>query len=181
MPRQSCSGQVGQDSRGKIRAGYGTKPLRSYLERRLFDGKTAGVRLSRSRVVDAYKSGFDPTVNVRLRHSFNGGDKRRGGLDVVTDGRSYEHPMASLTTSIRSPNSPSRDEWQASISSAGAGNLKSSILQLTQSAIAQEQEVPALAIICCDETAGLQAAADLPPAPLRPARRAVINRSGTER
>jgi hypothetical protein len=30
-----------------------------------------------------YKSGFDPTVNVRLRHSFNGGHDRRGGLDVV--------------------------------------------------------------------------------------------------
>jgi hypothetical protein len=32
-----------------------------------------------------YKSGFDPTVNVRLRHSFNGGHYRRGGLDVVKD------------------------------------------------------------------------------------------------
>ncbi|MGC2221189.1 MAG: hypothetical protein WA624_01895, partial [Methylocella sp.] len=32
-----------------------------------------------------YKSGFDPTVNVRLRHSFNGGHDRRGGLDVVKD------------------------------------------------------------------------------------------------
>ena len=30
-----------------------------------------------------YKSGFDPTVNVRLRHSFNGGHYRRGGLDSV--------------------------------------------------------------------------------------------------
>jgi hypothetical protein len=26
-----------------------------------------------------YKSGFDPTVNVRFRHSFNGGHDRRGG------------------------------------------------------------------------------------------------------
>ena len=34
-----------------------------------------------------YKSGFDPTVNVRLRHSFNGGHDRRGGLDVVKDAR----------------------------------------------------------------------------------------------
>jgi hypothetical protein len=32
-----------------------------------------------------YKSGLDPTVNVRLRHSFNGGHDRRGGLDVVKD------------------------------------------------------------------------------------------------
>src|SRR6202040_2750317 len=29
-----------------------------------------------------YKTGFDSTVNVRLRHSFNGGHDRRGGLDV---------------------------------------------------------------------------------------------------
>ncbi len=27
-----------------------------------------------------YKSSFDPSVNVRLRHSFNGGHYRRGGL-----------------------------------------------------------------------------------------------------
>jgi|HubBroStandDraft_6_1064221.scaffolds.fasta_scaffold3030824_1 hypothetical protein len=32
-----------------------------------------------------YKSGFDPTVNVRIRHSFNGGHYGRGGLDVVKD------------------------------------------------------------------------------------------------
>ncbi len=32
-----------------------------------------------------YKSGLDPTVNVRLRHSFNVGHDRRGGLDVVKD------------------------------------------------------------------------------------------------
>jgi hypothetical protein len=32
-----------------------------------------------------YKSEFDPTVNVGLRHSFNGGHYRRGGLDVVKD------------------------------------------------------------------------------------------------
>src|SRR3984893_6217378 len=35
--------------------------------------------------LNLYKSGFDPTVNVRLRHSFNGGHFRRGGLDVVKD------------------------------------------------------------------------------------------------
>lgn len=42
-----------------------------------------------------YKFGFDPTVNVRLRHSFNGRHYRRGGLDVVKDaiGRSEERPL----------------------------------------------------------------------------------------
>ena len=38
--------------------------------------------------------------------------------------------MASLTTSIHSPNSPARDEWQAVISSGSACYLKSSILQI---------------------------------------------------
>ena len=39
----------------------------------------------RQAAFDMYKSGFDPTVNVRLRHSFNGRHYRRGGLDVVKD------------------------------------------------------------------------------------------------
>jgi hypothetical protein len=35
---------------------------------------------------ELYKSGFDPTVTVRLRHSFKGPSIiRRGGVDVVKD------------------------------------------------------------------------------------------------
>jgi hypothetical protein len=35
-----------------------------------------------------YKSGFDPTVDVGLPHSFNGGHYRRAGQDVVKDASS---------------------------------------------------------------------------------------------
>jgi hypothetical protein len=37
------------------------------------------------RTAKVYKSEFDPTDNVGLRHSFNGGHDRRGGLDVGKD------------------------------------------------------------------------------------------------
>jgi hypothetical protein len=41
------------------------------------------------------KTGLDPSINVRFRHSFNGGHYRRGRLDVVKDaiGRSEERPL----------------------------------------------------------------------------------------
>ncbi len=34
---------------------------------------------------EMYKSGFDPSVSVRLRHSSNGGNYRRGGFAFVND------------------------------------------------------------------------------------------------
>ena len=84
-----------------------------------------------------YKSGFDPTVNVRLRHSFSGGHCRRGGTRCCQGrelhSRRRSRCCASLTTSIPSPNSPPRYEWQVVISSGSAGNLKSSILHVKAS------------------------------------------------
>ena len=62
-----------------------------------------------------YKSGFDPTVNVRIRHSFNGGHYGRGGLDVVKDASQKGVQHRSTRQTRRS-----REEWQAVISSASA-------------------------------------------------------------
>jgi hypothetical protein len=63
---------------------------------------------ARSPPVKMQKSGFDPSVNVRFRHSSHGEHYRRGALDSVKDA---EHQLcrregASLTESSRSQNSP---------------------------------------------------------------------------
>jgi hypothetical protein len=66
------------------------EPVKSQVRRKMATPRSArsAIGLSISRRPSSqylYKSGFDPTVNVRLRHSFNGEHYRRGGLDVVKD------------------------------------------------------------------------------------------------
>jgi hypothetical protein len=72
--------------RGQVRRRRSHPSLRHGLCRRLAGKpRISAIHMGCGRRAFLYKSGFDPTVNVRLRHSFNGGHYRRGGLDVVKD------------------------------------------------------------------------------------------------
>jgi IS5 family transposase len=104
------------------------------------------------------KFGFDPSDNVRFRHSSRGGYYRRGGSTFVNDGpigRPRGRPSIdglwgrrrrsrSLTKAGRSPNSPPRDEWETAISSGGVRQIKSRFLQLMMARACQMCSIRAI-------------------------------------